>query len=262
MVAAFVVATVYGAMMLLGLPDWVFPAGAVLMLAGLPIVLYAEHADRTRSAMTAVEGSNLTGLKAWLTMQRAAKGGIFAISGLVLVTAGFTVFRALGVGPFATLVSSGAIAEQSVIVLAPFENRTDDPALGTTVTVALQVDLAQSSLVALMGDSRIRSALTRMELDEDTPITDEIAREIAIPGVPAHRRGVGGNPSNRELMSGTDGRRPAVLFLIRWRSPVFPARTVHPVRKPVGGVSAGSQMARLPNRAPVRQLPGCCRPAC
>jgi tetratricopeptide (TPR) repeat protein len=177
--AAVVLAVVYGAMIGLGLPGWVFPAAVLLALAGLPIVLYGASLDRKRAKLDSGERRQLGGLKSWLTTRRAFQGGLFAGGGLVIAVIGFLGLRSAGVGPFATLISGGTLDRQDAVIVADFNNITDDESLGLTVTEAFKIDLSQSSAVRMLDRSQIISALQRMQMDAETPLTADIALRIA-----------------------------------------------------------------------------------
>jgi len=172
---------VYALMLALGLPDWVLVGAAALLLLGFPVMLMAGHAEKER-AVTQVTGavrSGGGGWRGWLTWRRAILGGLVAFAGLALVTGGYAVMRALGVGPAATLMTAGTLGAEDRLVLADFKNRTADSLLGESVTEALRIDLSQSTLVKLLDESTIQLALQRMEKSAATPVDDSIAREIA-----------------------------------------------------------------------------------
>jgi tetratricopeptide (TPR) repeat protein len=65
------------------------------------------------------------------------------------------------------------------LILADFENHTTDPHLGLMTTEALRVDLAGSRHLALLERSSLAGALRRMEVDPSTPLTRDVAVEIA-----------------------------------------------------------------------------------
>jgi tetratricopeptide (TPR) repeat protein len=87
--------------------------------------------------------------------------------------------RLLGIGPVGTLVASGALDRRDAILLADFENRTADSTLGSSVTEAFRVDLAQSPTVRLLDPQSVRDALQRMERPGSVTITPTLAREVA-----------------------------------------------------------------------------------
>jgi Flp pilus assembly protein TadD len=166
----------------LGLPDWVFYAGIALMAAGLPIMLLTSNRERQR-AMARITGSHAipsnTLMDRLLTWRGAISGGGLAFAGLTIGAGVFMGLRTAGIGPFATLVSSGVMKERDKLIVADFENRTSDSTLGQSVTEALRIDLAQSPMVRLLETGDVAAALQRMERDPSTPITAKVAQEIA-----------------------------------------------------------------------------------
>jgi len=174
-----VLATVYAAMLALGLPDWVFPAAVFLVLAGLPITLYSASLEKKRALMDSGERNQLTGLKAKLSTKLAYRGGVLAAGMLIVAILGYSGLRAAGIGPFASLISSGALNARDVILLTDFENRTDVPELGSTVSEALRIDLSQSTAVNVMDRSAVSEALKRMGLRSDTVVSSAIGIQIA-----------------------------------------------------------------------------------
>ena len=73
----------------------------------------------------------------------------------------------------------GALGPQDVIVLADFENMTDEPVFDGTLKVALAVALEQSPFLKVFADERVREDLRLMERASDERITRALAREIA-----------------------------------------------------------------------------------
>ena len=173
-------ALVYAAMMLFGLPDWVFPLGVLLLLAGAPVTLYATRLEKQRAKMESGERKSLSGLASWLTPKKALMGGVFALAALGLVSAGFMGMRALGIGPAATLITSGAMSSDDVIIVADFADQTSVGNMGAPVAEALRVDLSQSDVVSLLDDAVVRASIGRMDMPTDTTITSDIAREVAV----------------------------------------------------------------------------------
>ncbi|MEE8115985.1 MAG: hypothetical protein V3T28_02655, partial [Gemmatimonadales bacterium] len=177
-----VLGLVYLLMIQLGLPDWVFVAAALLLVVGLPIMVATALVERRRATgilPTPTSGSSPV-IHRWLTWRNALRGGVVGFVALAVVTVAYMAMRSLGIGPAGTLVSSGAIEEGAVVVLADFTDHTGDSALALTVTDAFAIDLAQSRTVRLMQPGEVRDALQRMGLDPGTRLDAEIAREIAI----------------------------------------------------------------------------------
>lgn len=177
--AAVVLAVLYGAMLGFGLPGWVFPAGVLLTLAGLPIVLYATSLDRQRASMDSGERRKMDGLASWLTTKRAWQGGLLAGAGLVATVLMFAVLKSAGIGPFATLITDGTLSRQDAVIVAEFDNQTSDATLGITVTEAFKIDLSQSSAIRLLDRSQVISGLERMQEDPESSLTRDLALRLA-----------------------------------------------------------------------------------
>ncbi|HEX6643913.1 MAG TPA: hypothetical protein VF037_04505, partial [Gemmatimonadales bacterium] len=177
-----VTALVYGATRVFGLPDWIWVAALLVMLAGLPVMLYTGRLERQRARQRATGAFRYEPEPAHhqlFTWRRAFLGGVVALGAMVLVAAGYAVSRAVGVGAAATLLSSGRLADTDRIVLATFANRTTDSTLATSVLEALRVDLGQSRVVKLLEPGEIRSALERMGRDPASEVEETLALEVA-----------------------------------------------------------------------------------
>jgi len=166
----------------LGLPDWVLGGAVVLLLVGLPIMLFTGHQERRRAiARTTMVHTPVpeTGVTRWLTWRKAILGGGLAFGGLAVVAGTYTAMRVLGIGPIGTLVASGVLKNRDKLILADFENRAADSTLGPSVTEAFRVDLQQSQTLRLVDAAEINDALRRMERSSGSTIGPGLAREIA-----------------------------------------------------------------------------------
>ena len=170
---------IYVAMMAFGLPDWVFPLGVLLLLAGAPVTLYASRIERRKASMDTGQRATMSALASWLTVRRAAMGGVFALALVGFLSAGYMGMRAMGIGPAATLITKGTMTGDDVIVVADFVDETTQGNMGRPIAEALRVDLSQSSVVKLMDAAAVSGVLERMGLPGDTTVTPDIAREAA-----------------------------------------------------------------------------------
>ena len=166
----------------LGLPDWVFWGAVGLLALGLPITMVAGRHERQRVLQPTGPGAaRPSGLLGRLTtLKGAALGGVVAFATLALGAGAFMVLRARGVGPFATLVTSGALEAQGRIVVADFENRTSDSLLGQSITEALRIDLSRSPIVRVMDATELGPALRRMQRDPGGALETQTALELAV----------------------------------------------------------------------------------
>ncbi len=201
-----------------GLPDWVPPFALVLLVLGLPVVLATALVQETSLEQSAspsldapppanatppkdpdreeatpmgsdpfLPGHPLVGLLTW---KRVILAGVLAFAILGTAVAGYFVMRIGGFGPVASLVAQGVIEEGEPIVLADFRNATSDPHLGSVVSEALRIDLSESLALRVVERGQVQGTLLRMELDEETTLTSELAREVAMrEGVAAYLEG-------------------------------------------------------------------------
>ncbi len=194
--AAFLVVAVLAkaAIVGIGLPDWVFPGAVAVMALGLPVILFTHYVQRTtRRALTATPtltpGGTPLGQGTMATMaikasphvswKRTAMGGIGAVGALILLTGAWMGMRAFGIGPAASLISSGKMGERERVILAEFKSPASDSLLGPTVTEAFRTDLAQSTSLSVMPAATVRGVLQRMQRPANLRVDYTVAREIA-----------------------------------------------------------------------------------
>ncbi len=181
----------------LGLPDWVFPGAALLLLLGLPVMIVtallqaappsgpsafpqrSETAEaRPEPPVTLAEVAAVA--RGWLTWRRAIMGGVLAFALLGVATTGHVLVRLLEVKPVRSLVAAGVIHSQQRVILADLENVTGDSLLGAAVTGAIRIDLARSELVTLAEPEWVAQVLDRLGKDPDAPLHAALAREVAL----------------------------------------------------------------------------------
>ena len=181
---------------LFGLPDWVPGLGIVLLLIGLPIVLATafvqEGAPRLRnddpidptlipmSATSAETSPALESRHDLFTWKKAVLGGICAFLLLGITAGGYMGLRNAGIGPFASLMSSGQLDEREPILIADFSPLNGDTMLATTITEAFRVDFAQSPNVTVVEPKHVRLVLQRMSREPKSRVDADLAHEIAV----------------------------------------------------------------------------------
>ena len=69
-------------------------------------------------------------------------------------------------------------AKPSALVIADFQNLTNDPALGAVLGKVLEIDLAQSPFLSLIPPQRVSETLRLMERPEDAALTPALAQEV------------------------------------------------------------------------------------
>jgi tetratricopeptide (TPR) repeat protein/tRNA A-37 threonylcarbamoyl transferase component Bud32 len=168
---------VYGLVLLLGLPDWVFLGALALTALAVPVILVTGHAEQRRAAP---HGGRDEGVRRWFTWRRALLGGAAAFGGLAVIAGGYMTMRALGIGPVGTLMAAGVLEERDRIVLAGFVDHTGDSTLAMAVTQAIRIDLDQSPVVRLVSPGEMAEALRRMGRSPSTPLPLSVAGELAL----------------------------------------------------------------------------------
>ena len=173
--ALVLAAVIYVLVMQLGLPSWVFTGAVGLLVVGLPVVVVTSVAQRRRaSRMTSAAGT------LWrLTWRGALLAGLVGFGALALVTVGYVGMRALGIGPAASLITSGALGDRGRIILADFENRTADSAHGPTVTELMRIGLSQSRALSLVDPAQVGRILVLMQRDPADGVDAAVAMEAA-----------------------------------------------------------------------------------
>ena len=174
----------------MGVPGWVFPGALLVMALGLPVILFAWYADRTRRQVASItprtgappvtHGTMATlALKAAprLTWRRAWLGGALALGAFVAVVAGFMALRELGIGPAGSLLAAGRLEDRGQLIVTSFPS--PDSSLSLLVTEAVRTNLGQSRVVSVMSPVAIAAALDRMQRPRSSELTLDLAREIA-----------------------------------------------------------------------------------
>jgi eukaryotic-like serine/threonine-protein kinase len=69
-------------------------------------------------------------------------------------------------------------AKPNVLVLADFQNFTNDPALGTVLGKVLEIDLSQSPFLTVLSPQQVTETLQMMERPGDSRLTPALAQEV------------------------------------------------------------------------------------
>ena len=84
------------------------------------------------------------------------------------------------VAPPERVPTNGVTTNKDMIVLADFENKTDDPVFDATLKQGLAIQLRQSPFLSLFPEERARHTLRLMKLSPETRVTTKIALEICL----------------------------------------------------------------------------------
>ena len=101
-------------------------------------------------------------------------GGVASVALVVAALAWFGQEGRAG-----TLLGDDVLAQDDLVLVAEFQNRTSDSTLAETVTDAVRVELQQSRVVQVMSQRAMWDGLRRMELGHDAALPDSSVRELA-----------------------------------------------------------------------------------
>jgi tetratricopeptide (TPR) repeat protein len=97
----------------------------------------------------------------------------------IVAAAAAAIVAAAGVGAWFGSPRGEALTERDTIVIADFQNTTDEPVFDGALKVALAVALEQSPFLKVFPDERARDTLRLMQRSPEERITPAVAREIA-----------------------------------------------------------------------------------
>jgi tetratricopeptide (TPR) repeat protein/tRNA A-37 threonylcarbamoyl transferase component Bud32 len=190
----FVAILAKAAIVAIGLPDWVFPGALIVMALGLPVILftgYVYHVSRRAVTMTPTFTPGGTPSQAGTLATLAVKasphmswkrtwvGGAYALGGFVLLIGMYMTLRALGIGPFGSLMAAGTLQRDERLLVADFTPPARDSSLGPVITDAFRTALGQSRSITVMQPQQVADALRRMQRPTRTAIDFTVGREIA-----------------------------------------------------------------------------------
>ena len=155
----------------LGLPDWTFFGLLLVLAAGVPVTLLTAFVQSSSRSL------RLQGVFTWKNTTLAGVGSLVALG---LGVGLFMGARALGMGPVGSLLAAGVLDREELILIADFQSPTGDDLLAGAITEAFRIDFEQSPLVRVVSPGAVRDALLRMQRPPDSPLTPELARELAV----------------------------------------------------------------------------------
>jgi eukaryotic-like serine/threonine-protein kinase len=88
------------------------------------------------------------------------------------------ILSVLAAAAFFYLARAPVLNDKDTVLIANFENRTDEPVFTGTLKLGLAVQLRQSPFLKIFPEAEVRETLRLMKLGADERLTPEIAREI------------------------------------------------------------------------------------
>jgi tetratricopeptide (TPR) repeat protein len=184
------------AIVVIGLPDWVYPGSLIVMALGLPVILFTGYVQRVaRVALTStptytpggtpsMQGHGTMASMAMkasphMSWRRTTIAGAVAVGAFALLVAVFMGMRALGVGPAASLLSSGKLTASDQILVADFKTGGADSALSGVLAEAMRSSLSKSRRVRITQASAVAAGLQRMGRPMDSRLELPLAQELA-----------------------------------------------------------------------------------
>ncbi len=179
----------------IGLPDWTFPGAIIVMLLGLPMILFTGYVQRsvhrslTRTPTltpggTPAPASTLAtlALKAspHVSWRRTAVSGGIALGVLVLLIAGYMLSWAMGVGPAGSLLGAGKMRVRDRLVVTDFRGAESDTTVAGAASEAVRTDLSESRVVTLLSQADVDGALRLMQRPPTTRIDVPVAEDVAV----------------------------------------------------------------------------------
>ena len=182
----------------IGLPDWVLPGALIVMAALLPVILFTGYTHYvTRRALTMTptltpggtsvpavpQGTMATiAVKAspHMSWRRTLQVGVYGIGGFALLVGAAMAMRVMGIGPFATLLSSGAVAANPYLLVTDFSMRGgSDTTLGGVVSEAIRAQLNDSRAFKIVPRRSVMAALQVLGRAPSSRIDLALGREMA-----------------------------------------------------------------------------------
>ena len=154
-------------------------------MAVVPADRYASaeqfaHALREVAGNAAPAATATTVAVAHSPSRRVSVRVMVALAVVALVAGGYVAVRALGIGRANTLLSTGVLKQRDRVIIADFDSRGADSAMGPAITDAFRTDFAQSSVVTTLSPPQVAEALERMRRPSTTRLDPALAREVAI----------------------------------------------------------------------------------
>ena len=112
--------------------------------------------------------------------KRALRGGLAAVGGLIVVTAGYMALRVLGIGPAGSLFAQGVLKERDAVVMTDFRAVKADSSLAAMLGESVRAALTESNALSLVSPEDVKEALVHMRRDPSQPLDLRAARDVAL----------------------------------------------------------------------------------
>jgi len=110
---------------------------------------------------------------------RTARGGMYAMGAFIAIIGAFMTLRAIGVGPFGSLLASGELKATDRVLLADFSVSGGDTTLGRVVSDAVRAGLSQARTFTLVSPAELATALGRMRRPPNARLDMALSQQLA-----------------------------------------------------------------------------------
>jgi tetratricopeptide (TPR) repeat protein len=101
------------------------------------------------------------------------------VGAFVILVGAFMLLRALGIGPFGSLLSAGKLSANDPLLVTEFRVVRSDSTLGGVISQAVRTNLEQSSAIRVVQPATVTDALQRMLKPSTAKVDLPLAREVA-----------------------------------------------------------------------------------
>jgi eukaryotic-like serine/threonine-protein kinase len=108
----------------------------------------------------------------------SAQPAVITVARWKLIVPAATALLALSLAGYFYLQRTPKLTDKDTIVLADFDNKTDDAVFDDTLRQGLSVELQQSPFLSLISDAQVQQQLTLMGQPKQARLTSEVAQQI------------------------------------------------------------------------------------
>ena len=108
----------------------------------------------------------------------SAQPAVTTVTRLKMIVPAAAALLALSVAGYVYVHRAPTLTDKDTIVLADFDNKTDDPVFDDTLRQGLSVELQQSPFLSLISDRQVQQQLALMGQPKEARLTSDVAQQI------------------------------------------------------------------------------------
>jgi hypothetical protein len=132
-----------------------------------------QHASDIRTDLQRVKRDTYSGRVA-----SSAEPAVTSVTRWKMIVPAAAALLALSAAGFVYVHRAPTLTDKDTIVLADFDNKTDDPVFDDTLRQGLSVELQQSPFLSLISDRQIQQQLALIGQPKEARLTSEVAQQI------------------------------------------------------------------------------------